>query len=150
MNTDIVVKKSKKRQHFLDVSIRNNILLEMISTQVYDQYKTLNLTIDMLPTLVMDVFERIHSKPNLTNDERNMITKNIILKLYPLLKSGNKLSIENLKLADIEVMEDSSIDEDTISLINNLVDCFSTLKKKPLIPSRGCLKTVLCFLKSMW
>ena len=88
MNPSIEIKKSKKRNHFLDVQIRNHLLLEVISSQIYQQYKELELTISQLPVLIMDVFERVHSKDNLSNEERNTITKSVILKLYPLMKSG--------------------------------------------------------------
>ena len=150
MNTDIEVKKSKKRKHFLDVKIRNNILLELLSTQVFQQYKNLDLTIPQLPLLVMDIFQRIHSKQHLTDEERNTVTKSIILKLYPFLKSGNPLNKENLKLADIDIVDDSPVDPDVIELINNLVDCFAVLKSRPLIQKRGCIRGAFRFLKALW
>ena len=150
MNPSIEIKKSKKRNHFLDIQIRNHLLLEVISSQIYQQYKELELTISQLPVLIMDVFERVHSKDNLSNEERNTITKSVILKLYPLMKSGNPLNKDNLKLNDIEVIDDSQVDEDIIKLINNLVDCFSTLKSKPLIRRKGFLRWIFRTLKKLW
>ena len=143
MDPVIEIKKSKKRKNFLDVKIRNNLIMEFISTQMFHQYKALDLTTDQLPVLVMDVFERIHSKKHLTNNERNLITKNIILKLYPILKQKMPLNKENLKLNDIEVLDNADISEEIVNLISSLVECFSTLKKKPLIQTKGCFRILL-------
>ena len=149
----IRIQKSNKRKNFLDIKIRNNILLELISKQVFEQYKGLELTVDMLPLLVMDVFERIHSKKHLTKEERSLVTKNIILKLYPLLKKKQELNKENLKLNDIDILNEAEneISDEMICLISNLVECFSTLSKQSqsLIQPKGCFRILFHFLKKV-
>ena len=150
MDPVIQIKKSKKRKNFLDVKIRNNLIMEFISSQMFEQYKALDLTTDQLPVLVMDVFERIHSKKNLTNDERNMITKNIILKLYPILKQKMPLNKENLKLNDIELVDNPEINEEIVNLIHSLVECFSIVKKKGIIQPKGCIRIVLGWLLKLF
>ena len=148
MDSIIEIRKAKNRKDFLSVSIRNHILLEMISSQIYLGYKGITLETSMIPTLTLSVFEHVFSKKHLTNEERCLVTKSTILKLIPLLKKKNELNQENLKLADIEVMSEE-VDEELVLLISNLIDCYSQLRKRGIIQPKGFLRKLFRFLKTV-
>ena len=142
------IKSSKKRKDFLSVKIRNHLLLETISGNIYNQYKGINLEASMMPVLVMDVFERAHTHPNLTNEERDLVTKATVLKIIPILKHNTELNAENLKLANIDI-ESEKVDPETVALVNNLIECYSQLKSKGIVETKGCFKILWRFLKKV-